>query len=68
MPAIDFSSSIDRREMLPLPPEASESRPGCFLASAMNSATERAGTEPLTTSTFGAVLIITTGVKSATLS
>ena len=39
---------------LPTPPEAYCSLPGCFLASAMNSASVFAGSSGLTTSTFGA--------------
>jgi hypothetical protein len=50
--------------LVPVPVEAKSSLPGSFLASAINSATECAGTEGFTSTKFGLVAIRPIGAKS----
>ena len=62
--ASDLKSSPARCPALPLLPDANESLPGLAFARAINSATEFAGTDGLSTSTFGVTATSVTGAKS----
>ncbi len=65
-PAMDFNHSPDRRDWLPLPPEAKVSSPGRALASATNSRTFFAGTALCTTRMFEVMNTCEIGAKSFT--
>jgi hypothetical protein len=63
VPVCSFRYSIVMCAALPLPPEPKASWPGFALASAMSSASVRAGTDACTTSTLGTRATHATGVK-----
>ena len=64
MPARFLNSSPDRCTDWPEPDDPNDSLPGSDFASATSSATLRAGTLALTTSTFGTETTIVIGAKS----
>jgi hypothetical protein len=63
-PVIIMNISADMWIDVPLPEDAKLILPGLLFARAMNSATDFAGTEGLTSMTFGTRAIMATGTRS----